>query len=76
MSHTYLLDTYAFIERRLDEIQRQLADAADGDWNTRQHAAGRIQALHDLERFLSANFDAKLPRRLARALSRDQKFRT
>lgn len=68
MSHTYLLDTYAFIDQRLEEIQRQMADAADTDWNTRQQAAGRIQALRGLERFLSANYDAKLPRRLARTL--------
>jgi hypothetical protein len=66
MSHTYLLDTYAFIERRLEEIQRQMAAAGHDDWKTRQRAAGRIQALNDLERFLSANYDAKLPRRLAR----------
>lgn len=66
MSHTYLLDTYAFIERRLEEIQRQMTAAGQEDWKTRLGAAGRIQALNDLERFLSANYDAKLPRRLAR----------
>ena len=66
MSHTYLLDTYTFIEGRLEEIQRQMSDAADGDWKARQLAAGQIQALRDLEHFLRANFDAKLPRRLLR----------
>lgn len=66
MSHTYLLDTYTFIERRLEEIQQQMADAGDGDWKARQHAAGQIQALCDLERFLRVHYDAKLPRRLLR----------
>lgn len=66
MAYTYLLDTYTFIEKRLEEIQRQMADSGEDDWKARQHAAGRIQALHDLERFLSANYDAKLPRRILR----------
>jgi hypothetical protein len=66
MAYTYLLDTYTFIEKRLEESQRQMSEADDDDWKNRQHAAGRIQALQDLERFLSANFDAKLPRRLLR----------
>lgn len=67
MSHTYLLDTYAFIENRLDEIQRQMVDAGSHDWRARQYAAGQIQGLRDLERFLSANYDVKLPRRLLRS---------
>jgi thiamine kinase-like enzyme len=66
MAYTYLLDTYTFIEKRLEEIQRQMSDTAIDDWKNRQHAAGRIQALHDLKHFLSANFDAKLPRRILR----------
>ena len=66
MSHTHLLDTYTFIESRREERQRQMADTGADDWKTRQHAAGQIQALCDLERFLSANYDVKLPRRLLR----------
>jgi hypothetical protein len=64
MSHTYLLDTYKFIERRQEEIGRRMVNAGDDDWKSRHYAAGRIQALCDLERFLRTNFDAKLPRRL------------
>jgi len=64
MSYTYLLDTYTFIQKRLGDVQRQLVDAADDDWKSRQYAAGQIEALCDLERFLSAHYDAKLPRRI------------
>jgi hypothetical protein len=64
MSYTYLLDTYAFIQRRLNDVQRQLADAGDDDWKARQFAAGQIEILRDLERFLKAHYDTKLPRRL------------
>lgn len=66
MSHTFLLDTYTFIENRLNEIQRQMVAAGSDDWKARQYAAGQIQALRDLERFLSNNYDIKLPRRLLR----------
>jgi len=64
MSYTYLLDTYTFIQKRLDDVQRQLADAADDDWQARQYAAGQTDALCELGRFLSAHYDAKLPRRI------------
>jgi len=66
MSYTYLLDTYAFIQNRLADLQGQLVDAGEGDWQARQYAAGQIEALCELERFLSAHFDAKLPRRILR----------
>ena len=69
MSHTYLLDTYKFIEKRQEEIGARLVDAGDDDWKARQYAAGQIQALCNLERFLRANYDAKLPRRLLRCRS-------
>ena len=66
MSYTYLLDTYAFIQVRLGDAQRQLVDAGESDWKARQYAAGQIEALCELERFLSEHFDAKLPRRILR----------
>ncbi len=64
MSYTCLLDTYAFIQNRMGDIQRQLVGAGDDDWKARQYAAGQIEALNELERFLSTHYDAKLPRRL------------
>lgn len=64
MSYTYLLDTHAFIKERLEKVQENLINALDDDWNARQFAAGQIEALCDLERFLSMHYGAKLPRRL------------
>lgn len=64
MSYTYFLDIYAFIHQRLEEIQRALVAAREDDGQTRQSAAGRIEALCDLERFLREHYEAKLPRRI------------
>lgn len=69
MSHNYLLDTYTFIAQRLAEVQPQYDDAGD-NIALKQSAAGRIEALCQLESFLSDHFDAKLPRRLARQRKR------
>lgn len=63
MSHDYLLDTYTFIQQRLDEVQQQLTDA-DADQRTKLYAAGQIEVLCELDRFLKEHYDAKLPRRL------------
>jgi hypothetical protein len=63
MSHNYLLDTYAYIEQRLAEANRRL-ERADDDPHGQPYAAGQVQALHDFERFLIDNFNAKLPRRM------------
>ncbi len=63
MSHNYLFDTYQYLKQRLDEINPRLADPA-ADPATRSYAAGQIEALCDLERFLKAGYEMKLPRRL------------
>lgn len=63
MSHNYLLDTYAYIQQRLDETQPRL-EQADDNPHGKPYAAGQVQALRDFERFLIDNFNAKLPRRL------------
>ena len=63
MSHNYLFDAYRFIRQCLDEARPNLTDA-DADQHAKQHAAGRIEALCDLERFLTEHYDIKLPRRL------------
>lgn len=70
MSHNYLFDTYAYINKRLDLV-RQQAFSAGNNHRVRQSAAGRIEALSQFERYLSNNFDAKLPRRLARQRDRN-----
>ena len=63
MSHNYLFDTYQYLEQRLEEINPRLADPA-ADPATRSYAAGQIEALCDLERFLKERYEVKLPRRL------------
>ena len=63
MSHNYLFDTYDYISSRLDHIERILT-RADADEDARQYAAGQVEALCEFERFLKANFDIKLPKRL------------
>ena len=63
MSHNYLFDTYQYLKQRFDAINPRLADP-EADPATRSHAAGQIEALCDLERFLKARYEVKLPRRL------------
>ena len=63
MSHNYLFDTYQYLKQRLDAINPRLADP-ETDPATRSYAAGQIEALCDLERFLKARYEVKLPRRL------------
>jgi hypothetical protein len=65
MSHNYLLDTYTYLHKRLDEIQPQLT-AAKATQHTKAYAAGQIEAICDLERYLIEHYDMKLPRRLRR----------
>ena len=61
MSHNYLFDTYRYLQKRLDEIRPRLTGA---DAATRSYAAGQIDALCELERFLKERYEGKLPRRL------------
>ena len=63
MSHDHLLDTYDFIQQQLDDALHHLTQA-DADPTIKQYASGRIEALCDLERFLTHHYHAKLPRRL------------
>ena len=70
MSHNYLLDTYTYLQKRLDAIQPQLT-AADATQHDKQYAAGQIEVICDLERYLIEHYDIKLPRRL-----RQQKLQT
>jgi len=63
MSHTYLLDTYKFLQQRLDELQLKLTNP-ETDQHTRIYTAGRIESVCGLERYLKEHYDIKLPRRL------------
>jgi gamma-glutamyl-gamma-aminobutyrate hydrolase PuuD len=63
MSHDYLFDTYRYLRQRLDDIQPRLT-GGDADPAARSYAAGQLEALCDLERFLKDRYEMKLPRRL------------
>ncbi len=63
MSHNFLFHTYQYLRQRLDEINLRLT-GRDADSATRSYAAGQIEALCDLERFLKERYEVKLPRRL------------
>lgn len=63
MSHNYLFDTYRFFQERLDHIKPHLTGAEE-DQHSKAYAAGQIEALCDLERFLQERYEIKLPRRL------------
>ena len=63
MSHSYLFDTYQYLQQRLNEIEPRLT-AEDKDQQAKQYAAGQIEAICDLERFLKEHYDRKLPRRM------------
>ena len=63
MSHNYLFDTYRFLEQRISAINPKLT-GAEATPAVRSYAAGQIEALCELERFLKEHFEVKLPRRL------------
>ena len=65
MSHNFLFDTYEFIEERLEDIKQELLNNG-ADSISMQYAAGRIDALCVIERFLNMNIKPKLPKRLRR----------
>ena len=63
MSHNYLFDTYSYLEQRMSDIKPTLT-GTDENRAVRSFAAGRIEALCELERFLKEHYEMKLPRRL------------
>lgn len=63
MSHNYLFDTYQYLKQRLEAVKPLLTDP-EADQKARSHAAGQIEALCELERFLKERYELKLPRRL------------
>ncbi|RJQ84139.1 MAG: hypothetical protein C4519_05465 [Desulfobacteraceae bacterium] len=66
MSYNYLFATYQFIEQKLADARQRLAGAKQ-DQENRAYHEGRIEALCDLQRFLSTHYDSRLPRRLRRS---------
>ena len=69
MSHNFLFDTYKFIDERLEGLTQDLVDVNAGSMD-RQYAAGRVDALCEVERFLDSNIKQMLPKRLKRNIPR------
>jgi len=63
MSHNFLFETYKFIDDRLEHIHQERVESTVDNTN-RQYAAGRIDALCEIERFLERKIKPKLPKRL------------
>lgn len=66
MSHNYLLDTYQFIDTRLEEARASRAAARDD--HRQRFIDGRLDALQDLRDYLGSCYNRKLPRRIYKQL--------
>ncbi len=62
MSHTYLIDLYEFIDKRLLEAEG-LREKATGEAEE-MFQQGRAKALKGCRQFLVEHYNRKLPRRL------------
>jgi hypothetical protein len=65
MSYNYLFAIYQFTEQQLLDARQSEADAKQ-DTAKRAYVEGRVEALREFKRFLGAQYDIKLPRRLRR----------
>ena len=68
MSHNFYFDTCKFIDKRVETIKQVLVESTADDMGG-QYAAGRIDALCEIERFLDRHIRPKLPNRLRRTIS-------
>ncbi len=63
MVYNYLLDLYQELDKRKENIEMMMAEAAD-DMDKRKYQKGRLRAVEDFKNFLTTNYHAKLPRRM------------
>ena len=63
MVYNYLLDLYRELDKRKENIEMMIAEAAD-DMDKRTYQRGRLRAVEDFKKFLTNNYHGKLPRRL------------
>jgi hypothetical protein len=63
MSHTYLIDLYDLIDKRLEEVEseskKENLDAAMANF-----LKGRADSLREFKQFLASRYNSKLPRRI------------
>jgi hypothetical protein len=63
MSHNYLFVTHQFIEQQLASAAAAHKTAEDGTFE-KFFAEGRLNALQEIQEYISKNVDPKLPKRL------------
>ncbi len=63
MVYNYLLDLYQELDKRKENIEMMIAQAAD-DMDKRTYQKGRLRAVDDFKNFLTTNYHTKLPRRM------------
>ena len=63
MSHTYLIDLYDFIDKRLQETEELSQKAATGS-SEAIFQKSRSETLREFKQFLADHYNRKLPRRL------------
>ncbi|MEN8200263.1 MAG: hypothetical protein ABFR63_09350 [Thermodesulfobacteriota bacterium] len=60
MSHTYLIDLYALVDQRLEDVDKLCTESgAETDY-----LKGRSASLRAFKQFLKTHYNRKLPRRL------------
>ncbi len=70
MSHNYLLDTHAFLNRQMTAAKEMLERVA-GNSSEKRFVEGRIEALKELQAYFNDTLNPKLPRRLYKQLRPD-----
>ncbi len=68
MSHTYLIDLYDLIDKRLEELFEDRPEPANE--NEAQFQQGRVEILQEVKQFLAEHYNRKLPRRIQPKYSR------
>ncbi len=63
MSHTYLIDLYALIQKRMEETTEEMNVLAEESSDV-EFQQGRLDTLCEFKRFLAENYSNKLPRRI------------
>ncbi len=63
MSHTYLIDLYALIQKRMEETTEEMNILAEENSDV-EFQQGRLDTLCEFKQFLAGKYTNKLPRRI------------
>ena len=72
MAYVYLTDMFQFIDQRLSRAKTAL-DSADSDSDEKWIQKGRVEALTEFKQFLAKDYIPKLPSRIRKAYSMNQR---